>query len=569
MDPALAIWWLGQGEGWPGPDSAVDGPTAAADDLQLLDRIVASGTEVSGDSDLPERLAEHCLLATTVARYARHLAATRSPGHEAAAYWSGLLSLGVYGAPEAGQPTRLLRPASRDALPGGHRDGVAARAGGAALPPCVELAARAVVDNPSAYIQRWIDPQEQVAWRARYPGLRSIVARILQLARDRQRLERDFQQRLEVDKLQAMRELAYGASHEINNPLANISSRAQLLLRGERDPERRRSLSTINSQAFRAHEMLADLMLFAKPPAIMRQSLDLAVLVEQVVAQLESESASGIVCRVLIDERPFAAEGDAVQLAVALRSMGQNALEAMELTGSLQYRLSRVQPLPGADTSTSWAEIEIQDTGPGLNDHERRHLFDPFFCGREAGRGLGLGLSKAWRILQLHGGQILVPSQPERGARLVVRLPTVAASHDPLTPPTTAAASAAGSGPAPDESTAAEPLPRSDLPDTSRHCSTTDSGALAPAVTNTVWASRRPVGGQLVWTVDQVGPLSALLGQFPQSLAVGAVLAAQDQHDIRLAGQLAHRLLAILRGVTDVLLRWTDDLRKPLPQSFE
>ena len=108
------------------------------------------------------------------------------------------------------------------------------------------------------------------------------------------RLQQDFQRQLETDKLQAMKELAYGASHEINNPLANISSRAQLLLRDEPDPERRRSLSTINSQAFRAHEMLADLMLFAKPPAIVRQPLDLVALVRQVVQQLENESPPGV-----------------------------------------------------------------------------------------------------------------------------------------------------------------------------------------------------------------------------------------------------------------------------------
>jgi signal transduction histidine kinase len=230
-----------------------------------------------------------------------------------------------------------------------------------------------------------------------------------------------------------MRELAYGASHEINNPLANISSRAQLLLRQERDPERRRSLSTINSQAFRAHEMLADLMLFAKPPAIVKQSIDLATLVDDIVRQLQEESSTEVVCELRVDQRPFPAEGDAVQLAVALRSIGQNALDAMDCGGSLRYRLNRVVDPRGPGGPTRWVEIEIQDSGPGLDDRERRHLFDPFFCGREAGRGLGLGLSKAWRIVQLHGGQIRVHSQPGKGATFVVRLP--AGARDPPVSP--------------------------------------------------------------------------------------------------------------------------------------
>ncbi len=81
-----------------------------------------------------------------------------------------------------------------------------------------------------------------------------------------QELETEFNAAVERAKITAVYNLAYGLSHEFNNPLANISSRAQALLADEKDPERRRKLAAINAQAFRAHEMIADLMLFAKPP---------------------------------------------------------------------------------------------------------------------------------------------------------------------------------------------------------------------------------------------------------------------------------------------------------------
>src|SRR5438309_9187168 len=87
---------------------------------------------------------------------------------------------------------------------------------------------------------------------------------------------RDFDSALESAKLQALYNFAYGLSHEINNPLANIATRAQTLLLDEKDPERRRKLATIVQQAFRAHEMIADLMLFARPPAVRAQEVDLA-----------------------------------------------------------------------------------------------------------------------------------------------------------------------------------------------------------------------------------------------------------------------------------------------------
>ena len=76
-----------------------------------------------------------------------------------------------------------------------------------------------------------------------------VVTRLQRLAQ----LESQFQETLEHEKLESLRQFAYGASHEINNPLANISTRAQTLLREETNPERRRKLATINAQAFRAH----------------------------------------------------------------------------------------------------------------------------------------------------------------------------------------------------------------------------------------------------------------------------------------------------------------------------
>ncbi len=94
---------------------------------------------------------------------------------------------------------------------------------------------------------------------------------------------------LERAKLEAMKELAYGASHEINNPLANISARARRSSRDERDPERRRALEAIGQQALRAHEMIADLMLFARPPKLELAAIDAARVVEQVAAELAGE----------------------------------------------------------------------------------------------------------------------------------------------------------------------------------------------------------------------------------------------------------------------------------------
>ena len=91
---------------------------------------------------------------------------------------------------------------------------------------------------------------------------------------------------LEAEKLAALAEFAAGAGHEINNPLTVIAGRAQLLLRGETDPDRRRDLAVIHAQAMRITEMIADLRLFAAPPELQRQAVDVAALVREVVQSL-------------------------------------------------------------------------------------------------------------------------------------------------------------------------------------------------------------------------------------------------------------------------------------------
>src|SRR5215212_10429245 len=100
--------------------------------------------------------------------------------------------------------------------------------------------------------------------------------------------DREFEQRLERAKLDALKELAYGASHEINNPLANISARAQTLLDDEQDPQRRQKLIAIHRQAMRAHEMISDLMLFARPPKLNPTSFCLPELIHKIVGGLST-----------------------------------------------------------------------------------------------------------------------------------------------------------------------------------------------------------------------------------------------------------------------------------------
>jgi signal transduction histidine kinase len=74
--------------------------------------------------------------------------------------------------------------------------------------------------------------------------------------------------------------------------------------------------------------------------------------------------------------------------------------------------------------------IRVSDTGPGIPAEYRPHLFDPFFSARQAGRGLGLGLSKCWRIVTGHGGRIEVESQPGQDTTFTIELFRQLPRHD-------------------------------------------------------------------------------------------------------------------------------------------
>ncbi|MDC0936562.1 HAMP domain-containing sensor histidine kinase [Pirellulales bacterium] len=227
----------------------------------------------------------------------------------------------------------------------------------------------------------------------------------------------EFDAALEKAKLDAMKELAYGASHEINNPLANISARAQTLLRDEHDPDRRRALQAIDAQALRAHEMISDLMLFARPPKLQREPVDVVEVVRQAVDVRREECQSRAIALELREGQIVGpVEADAGQLAVAVDALLRNAIEAIGSGGT-------IDALVDEDADGQRVRIRIADDGPGIADEVREHLFEPFYSGREAGRGLGFGLSKCWRIVTMHGGCIDVESPNEGGATITIQIP--------------------------------------------------------------------------------------------------------------------------------------------------
>lgn len=242
------------------------------------------------------------------------------------------------------------------------------------------------------------------------PVVIDVTARLLFDVRDR--AEREWRERLE-----SLAEFAAGAGHEINNPLGTILGRVQLLLPGERDRERQRLLQTIGAQALRVRDMIGDVMLFARPPQPQPVEVPLASVLERVESRFASELAA---LHLEVDRevpRDLVVFADATQLAVVWSELLRNALRASPAGGRLTMRARR------AEGAGSLVEFSLADQGDGLSEVDRRHLFDPFYSGRQAGRGLGFGLCKCWRIVTNHGGCLHVENQPGGGVLATVHWP--------------------------------------------------------------------------------------------------------------------------------------------------
>jgi len=210
-----------------------------------------------------------------------------------------------------------------------------------------------------------------------------------------------FERELRRQKLEALAEYAAGAGHEINNPLGSIIGRTSQLLKDESDPERRRLLETVGAQAYRIRDMIGDTMLFARPPVPVRRPMNIDTALRSVAARLApaAQEKQQTIDLQLAADVEISADPD--QLSIVISELLRNALQAAPEQSLIVVRSRQTGGPAGAGV-----EFEVRDSGPGFTDIEWEHCFDPFFSGRQAGRGHGFGLPKCWRIVTQHQATI-------------------------------------------------------------------------------------------------------------------------------------------------------------------
>ncbi len=215
-------------------------------------------------------------------------------------------------------------------------------------------------------------------------------------------------------------DMAAGAAHELNNPLAVISGRAQLINRPDLPEEVRRTATLIQENAHKASAIVEELMEFAKPAPPRLGVIDPAELLACIRQEwIEKNILQPHQFRLeLSDELPKIRADDA-QIKMLFDEVIRNAVEAM---GCVKEPLLIVNCR--IDLADEKIVIGIQDNGCGMSSEVAEQAMTPFFSYRPAGRARGLGLSRAARYAQINGGRIRLSSELNGGTTVFVELPT-------------------------------------------------------------------------------------------------------------------------------------------------
>lgn len=215
-------------------------------------------------------------------------------------------------------------------------------------------------------------------------------------------------------------QFAAGAAHEMNNPLAVISGRSQMLAARLADSPDAADAKAIAAAADRLSELITSLHLLAEAPAPRPVSLDPADVAREAIEAAEQRikvpGRVEVTCMA-----PAPALIDRQMVRTILIELVANALEA---SPSGLVRLSIEPALPDNRLKGHWLRITVEDQGPGMSATALQHAFDPFFSEKPAGRRTGLGLTRARRLAEAMGARITLRSEPGRGTAATLDLPT-------------------------------------------------------------------------------------------------------------------------------------------------
>jgi signal transduction histidine kinase len=248
----------------------------------------------------------------------------------------------------------------------------------------------------------------------------NVIGRLIIVDDITERIELESQL-TQADKLSSIGLMAAGVAHEVNTPLAVISSYAQMLAKQvSDDPTKSKLLEKITSQTFRASEIVNNLLNFSRTGSTEFQPINVNKVIHETLSLLEHQMKTGKVTveQDLYSDLPMI-YGNQGKLQQVFLNLFLNARDAMPNGGKLRVKTSNGMAV----------NVSISDTGTGISQEHLSKIYDPFFTTKNgtggARRGTGLGLAVTYGIIQEHAGKIRVESQVGEGTSFHLEFPQI------------------------------------------------------------------------------------------------------------------------------------------------
>ena len=227
---------------------------------------------------------------------------------------------------------------------------------------------------------------------------------------------------IQTQKMAALGTLVAGVAHELNNPLSNAGTSAQILLEemNESDMVPRQfqleMLEQITEQTDRARKIVKSLLEFSREKTINPLELKISDLVHRTMEMVLGEIPAQTETKVIV-ENDGVFWADKLRLQQALVNLLLNAFQAAGDGATIFLR-------GNMNAEKHQVRLEVEDNGPGIPPEIITNIFDPYFTTKDVGQGSGLGLAITHEIISKHGGNISVESELGKGTRFVITLPT-------------------------------------------------------------------------------------------------------------------------------------------------
>ena len=264
-----------------------------------------------------------------------------------------------------------------------------------------------------------------------------LKAEIEDRAQAEDALRRTEEWLMHSQKLEAIGSLAGGVAHDFNNLLTAILGNTQLLLdkTSEDNPHRNRILE-IEKAGKKAAALTRQLLAFSRRQLLERCTVSLNDTVGGTIKMLERIIGEDVQVSKVLSADLWTVYADPAQIDQVLMNLGVNARDAMPNGGRLlistknvvldeSYSIQYPYALPG-----KYVQLEVSDTGSGMDAKTRQRIFEPFFTTKKIGKGTGLGLSMAYGIIKQHYGHINVYSEIGHGTTFRIYLPAIESAVD-------------------------------------------------------------------------------------------------------------------------------------------